>query len=109
MLKRFPHTITYNLEGTPSGIDPDTGLPTGGTEGEEVSIDCRYEPNVRQSYVIKEDDGQRIVFKGLVHMAKSSEKIPFGQSVIVTDSDQEMASGNVVRSHKNQVHSQSWI
>lgn len=109
MLKRFPHIITYQLPGEPGGIDPDTGLPTEGEEGEEVSEPCRYEPNVKQNYVVREDDGQRIVFNGLVHMDKSSVVIPFGQDVTITENSVQIASGTVVRSHKNQLHNQSWI
>lgn len=111
MLKRFPHTITYQTEGTPSGWDEDQGIPIPAIPGESITVPCRYEPNVRQNYVVREDDGQRFVFNGLVHMDKSIPKVPFGQSVTVThaETSELVASGTTVRSHKNQLHNQSWI
>lgn len=111
MLKRFPHTITYTTAGTPGGWDYDQGLPIPEVPGETVTVDCRAEPNIRQNYTVKEDDGQRIVFAWTVHLDKSSAKVPFGQSVSITDkeSGDQVASGTVVRSHKNQLHNQIWI
>lgn len=109
MLKRFPHILSYVTDGTPGGWNDNTGLPTEGTPGATVTVACRAEPNVRQSYVIRENDGQRIEFDYLIHMDKSSALIPFGKSVTITDGGSQIASGTVVRSHKNQVHNQSWI
>lgn len=109
MLKRFPHTLTYVTDGTPGGWDDSTGLPIPGTPGVTVSIPCRAEPNVRQSYVVREDDGNRVIFNFTVHMDKASGLVPFGKSVTIAEGSTVIAKGAVLRSHKNQLHNQSWI
>ncbi len=110
MLKRFPHTISYETAGTGGGWDPDTGLPLPYVPGATVEVECRPEPNVRQEYITKEDDGQIINFDWLIHMDKSTDRVPFGQQVTVKGPNgEEVASGTVVRSHKNQLHNQIWI
>lgn len=108
MLKRFPHTITYQTEGTASGWDEDNGVPIPAIPGEDITLPCRAEPNIRQNYVIREDDGQRVEFSWLIHMEVSTDRIPYGKKVTV-NGDGQVLEGTVIRSHRNQLHNQSWI
>lgn len=107
MLRRFPHSIAYTTEGSPGEIVD--GIPTEGTPGESITAICRAEPNVRQSYIHRDDDGQRIVFEWLIHLDKSTDKVPFGQEVTITEDGTTIATGTVKRSFKNQLHNQIWI
>lgn len=109
MLARFPHTLTYQSEGNPGGWDDENGVPIPETPGEDITVKCRIQPNVRQGYVVREDDGQKVEFNWLIHMDKSSERIPFGKNVIIEENGNQIASGTIIRSHKNQLHNQSWI
>lgn len=109
MLKRFPHTLTYTSKGIDSGWDQETGLPIPSIPGEEISIKCRAEDNVRSNYIINEVDGSRVEFSFVIHFDKSSNSIPTGIQVQVMNDQEIKASGIVKRFHKGQLHNRIWI
>lgn len=104
---RFPHTIKYNLPGTPGEMVDGDWIP--GTEGAEVSEPCRAQPNVRSEYITKESDGSRTDFSFSVYMSRDVAKVEAGQTVTVEGSEGVIITGTVTRFHKGQLHSVLWV
>lgn len=109
MVKRFPHTIVYTTAGTPGGWDDDNGIPIPGTPGETVTAKCRAQENLRENYTVQDSDGNRISFRFVIHMDKSSIPIAHGQDVEIFRDNEPLATGTVKRFHPGQLHNRIWI
>lgn len=113
MVKRFPHIlkITYNPEPLEATQDENGNwVVPEQPEKEEIELDCRFEPNVRQNYVTNEADGQRVIFNFVLYLDKNSIKVEAMQEVeLLGESNELVYKGRSIRFHKGQLHNRVWI
>jgi len=77
---------------------------------EEVNLPCRYEPNIRQNYVVNEANGDRLVYSFVVFLSKNSIEIKGMQDVeLINEFNEVFYKGKAVRFHKGQLHNRIWI
>lgn len=111
MVRRLPHVLKYTLKTPTAGISKNAAGDVIPPASEAVlkEFSCRVQPNASGATIIKEEDGQKVDFKAVVFLEKTTEKIPFGQSVEVYEGPNLILSGNVKRFHSGQIQARLWI
>jgi hypothetical protein len=77
-----PHTLSFQLPGTPGGQDDD-GLPTEGTPGLVIQYPCRF--HSESSKVFKNQDSTEVAQVGTIRLDVVDLLPTPGQTVSVTD------------------------
>jgi len=104
-VKRFPHTITYEL--SPSGSQEVSGDWTQATAGNAIVVSCRVEFNAG-GREIKLKDGSIERYSLRVFMPASAEIIPDGTTVTLSY-DGQTYTGWVLGFVKDQKHCRLWV
>lgn len=76
-----PHTLSFQLPGTPGGQDDD-GLPTEGTPGLVIQYPCRF--HLESSKVFKNQDSTEVAQIGTIRLDEVDLLPTPGQTVSVT-------------------------
>lgn len=75
-VKHYPHTLSWDTEGTPATKDPVTGFPIPGIPGEALTAISRYE-NFQKGAVREwtNKNGETVLQKGVIYV-KKGESVP---------------------------------
>lgn len=105
-VKHYPHTTTWEVEGTPAGKDPVTGFPVPGQPGEEISAISRYE-NFQKggSKEWTNKNGKTVLQKGVIYL-KKGEPVPkkFDTVKVTSPEFGEMYEGEVLNVYTGQLN-----
>lgn len=96
-----PHTLSFQLPGTPGGQDED-GLPTEGTPGLVIQYLCRF--HSESSKVFKNQDSTEVAQVGSIRLDVVDHLPKVGEVVTVTDNrnGNELFTGPVRESYPAQ-------
>lgn len=84
-LKR-PHILSFNLPGVPPTEDPVTGFPIPGSDGEQVTVPCRYVPN-KTARIFKNSDNEEVQQRGRIRIPIGSILPARFTHLVVTEGD----------------------
>jgi hypothetical protein len=107
MIIKRPHILKYNLPGTDS-TQNENGDWISGTTGGNVEISCRYEPN-GSGKTIPSNDGNQVVYSGIVYLDKGAIPVIFGTPVEVFYSGRSIFNGNAISFSNGQKNSRLWV
>ncbi|WP_114752295.1 hypothetical protein [Pleomorphovibrio marinus] len=110
MVRRYPHTIRFQLSPTGEPAQDENGNWIVPQPGDQVIQNCRYQPNIRAEYMVNEEDGSRVEFSYAVFLPKKSKLPKVGDQVTLRrDGGVIVFQGTCKRSDKNQLHSRVWV
>jgi hypothetical protein len=105
MVRRFPHTLILSTVAD-STQDASGNWVAGSSSTKQVP--CRYEPN-SSSDVIKAQDGQQIVYDGIVYADIMVDTIALGTNLEIKNGAEAIAKGTVKQFHKGQLNTTVWL
>lgn len=107
MVKHYPHTITWQTEGSPATKDPDTGFVVPGTPGTTWTAVCRYE-NFQKGGTkeFRNKNGETVFQKGAIYI-KKGEAVPKKEDTVKVESPDfgTMFEGEILNSYQGQLNS----
>jgi hypothetical protein len=85
-ITKHPHTCTYKKQSTPPVWNSVNGGWTEGTEGDEVTVECRAKPSGTGA-TVKRQDGVLVDYDYDLSFPMTAEAIPIGTLVTIKDED----------------------
>ncbi|SMC53224.1 hypothetical protein [Pedobacter nyackensis] len=83
---RRPHILTFTLPGTTGGEDPVTGFPIPGSDGDVVTVPCRYVS--ASGKVFKNQDNVEVQQRGRI-------RVPIGSIMPATFTHLTVTEGDI--------------
>jgi hypothetical protein len=105
MVRQYPHTIQITPQ---PELTPDADGNLTGTDGTPQTFVCRAEPAGSDS-IVRGEDGAEIMYRWTVYMPLITDVFTPGDSVLITLSGGNTATGTVKQFSNGQLNTRVWV